>query len=273
MGWIEGKVALITGAAVGLGNAFAEALAAEGAAVSVCDVRPEVGAVAASLMERHGVPVSVYVADVGQPPDVWRVVEETVASLGGIDILVNNAGMCVPTDVTAGMEASVADFDRTFDVNTRATFLFGRAVMPVMLGRGGGHIVNVVTDHVYAEPGRPAPGGPAMDCYDASKWAINGFTLAWARALDGLVRVNGLCMGATDSEMLRTWVGGNPSPELVASWKRPAEVAAFLVELLEEGPDGRSGWNLPIWVNDPIVMPELTDDWAVRVGTMTAAAP
>ena len=120
----------------GLGRGFAEALAAEGAALALCDVQPEVGTVAASLMEQYGVAASVYVADVGDPTDVWRVVDETVASLGGVDILVNNAGICVPTDPTAGLEESVADFDRTFDVNTRGTFLFGRAVMPVMLGSG-----------------------------------------------------------------------------------------------------------------------------------------
>ena len=67
----------------------------------------------------------------------------------------------------------MADFDRTFDVNTRGMFLFGRTVMPVMLGREGGHIVNVVTDHVYTEPQRPPPGGAAMDVYDTSKWAVN----------------------------------------------------------------------------------------------------
>ena len=271
MGWIAGKVALVTGAAGGLGRGFAEALAAEGAALALCDVQPEVGTVAASLMEQYGVAASVYVADVADPTDVWRVVDETVASLGGVDILVSNAGICVPTNPTAGLEESVVDFDRTFDVNTRGPFLFGRAVMPVMLSRDGGHIVNVVSDHVYTEPQRPPPGGAAMDVYDASKWAINGLTLAWARALEGRIRVNGLCMGATDSSMLRTWVGGNPSQELVDSWKQPAEVAALLVELLEEGPTGRTGWNLPVWVNEPVVMPELSDDWAVRVGTMKAA--
>ena len=56
--------------------------------------------------------------------------------------------------------------------------------MPTMLAREGGHIVNVVTDHVYTEPQRPPPAVGRMDVYDASKWAINGLTLAWARALE-----------------------------------------------------------------------------------------
>ena len=161
MGWIEGKVALVTGAAAGLGRGFAEALAAEGAALALCDVQPEVARVAASLMEQYGIAASVYVADVGDPTDAWRVVDETVASLGGVDILVNNAGIWVPTDPTAARRVG-RHLRPAFDVNTRGVFLLGRAVMPLMLGREGGHIVNIVTDHVYTEPasadGRRAHG-------------------------------------------------------------------------------------------------------------------
>jgi len=268
--WTEGRVALVTGAALGLGRGFAEALAAAGASLALCDLRPEVAEVANDLADRHGIRASGWVADVGRPEDVWRVVDATVETYGGIDVLVNNAGTWQPTLADDDLETSLAAFERLFAVNTRGAFLFGRAVMPSMLARGDGHIVNIVTDHVYTEPRRPTGGGARMDVYDASKWAINGFTLAWARALDGRVRVNGLCMGATDSAMLRASHGGEPTPDVVARWKRPDEVAALMIELLEEGPGGRTGWNLPIWVADPVVMPELTDDWAVRVGTMKA---
>jgi hypothetical protein len=81
-------------------------------------------------------------------------------------------------------------------------------------------------------------------------------------------------MGATDTAMLRSlFAPDGPPPETVARWKRPEQLGAFLVELLEEGTGGRTGWNLPIWVDDPIMMPDVTDDWGTRVGTMTAAAP
>lgn len=270
MGWIKGKTALVTGSAVGLGQAFADALGAEGARLALCDVRPEVESVAEDLAKRHDVESRAWVADVSDPDAVWRVVDGTVDAFGGVDLLVNNAGIWAGTHPADALEDSVGAFERVFAVNTRAVFLFGRAVMPIMTEHGGGQIVNIVTDHVYTEPQRPTGGGPGMDVYDASKWAVNGMTLAWAKALEGSVRVNGMCMGATDSWMLRSFHGGNPPQETIDKWKKPSEVAALLVQLVEEGPHGRTGWNLPVWVNDPIVMPELTDDWGIRVGTMKA---
>jgi len=270
LGWIEGKVAVVTGAAMGLGKGFAEALAAEGADLALCDVRAEVADVAEALAKEHGITARGWVADVSVAEDVWRVVDDTVAELGGIDVLVNNAGICLPLPVDSDLESALDVFDRTYAVNTRGEFLFGRAVIPVMLERGGGHIVNIVTDHTYTEPRRPTVGGPLFDVYDSSKWALHGLTLAWARALEGKVRVNGLCMGATDSNMLRTWTGDKITPELIASWKRPEQLGALLVELLEEGPGGRTGWNLPIWKDEPIVMADPASGWEVRVGTMQA---
>ncbi|MGH9271331.1 MAG: SDR family NAD(P)-dependent oxidoreductase [Ilumatobacteraceae bacterium] len=267
-GWIDGKVAIVTGAARGLGKGFAEALAGAGARLSLGDVLDEVQEVGKELGAH------AQVADMRQPEDVWRLVDDTVEAFGGVDILINNAGIWAATKPTDPVDASATTFDDVFAVNTRGVFLAGRAVMPNMLERGDGHIVNIVTDHVYTEPRRPTGGGATMDVYDAAKWAVNGFTLTWAKELAPTVRVNGLCMGATDSAMLRSlFQPDGPPPETVARWKRPEQLGAFLVDLLEEGSSGRTGWNLPIWVNDPIVMPEPTDDWAVRVGTMTAADP
>lgn len=268
--WVEGKVAIVTGAARGLGAAFTDALGAHGASVALCDVLDDVHDVGAEIAERHGVPVHAWVADVREPTDVWRVVDDTLAAFGRIDVLVNNAGVWAGTPPTDGSGEALAAFDDVVAVNTRAPFLFGRAVMPAMLEHGDGHIVNIVTDHVYTEPQRPTGGGPGMDVYDASKWALNGLTLSWAEALAGSVRVNGLCMGATDTWMLRSFWGGDPPADVAARWKRPAEVAALLIELLEEGRTGRTGWNLPIWVDDPVVMAPRTADWSTRVGSITA---
>ena len=263
-------MALVTGAARGLGTGFAEALAAAGARLAICDVLPEVYDVAADLALRHDVEVKAWTTDMADPAAVWRFVDEADEAFGRIDILVNNAGTWAPTKPDDPLDESLETLQRIFDVNTRGAFLMGRAVMPKMLEHGEGHIVNICTDHVYTEPQRPTGGGPGMDVYDASKWAMNAMTLAWARALEGKIRVNALCMGATDSFMLRASAGGDPPQELIDTWKRPADVAALMMELLDQGPKGRTGWNLPVWVRDPIVMPEETDDWAVRVGTMKA---
>lgn len=114
---------------------------------------------------------------------------------------------------------------------------------------GGGHVVNVSTDHVHRAPGVRTGGGASMDLYDASKWAIRGLTEAWAVALHPHgIRVNELCMGATDGPMLREFVGDHAGADTMAAWLRPEDVARVLVELLSEGPDGRTGTQIGMWV-------------------------
>ena len=96
-----------------------------------------------------------------------------------------------------------------------------------------------------------------MDIYDASKWALNGLTQAWARALTKKgVRVNALCMGATDTEMLRGFYGGSPPPQELATWLQPALIAEVLLDLLREGPGGRTGQNIGLWVGHPLELPQ-----------------
>jgi NAD(P)-dependent dehydrogenase (short-subunit alcohol dehydrogenase family) len=246
MGRLDGQVAIVTGAARGLGRAFAERLLAEGATVVACDVLDSV----------HELDAVTLVADVGVADDVLRVVAAaTAAGAGRIDILVNNAGVCRPSVATDPWEKALEDYDAQMNTNTRGTFLFGRAVAPIMAAQGSGNIVNLCTDHVFPLPGKDVHGHGAMDAYNASKWAINGFTLDWSITLAPHgVRVNALCMGATDSPMLRSWVGPNLTDEMVATWMRPEQTADVLVDLLTEGPAGRTGHNLGMWVGRPISM-------------------
>ncbi len=268
----DGRVAVVTGAAVGLGAGFAEALAGLGMNLSLCDVRSEVHDVAAGLAARHGIEARAFTADVSHPADAFGVVDATIDALGAIDVLVANAGTNRPSNAFGTLDDALEAYEANVMTNTAGVFYFGRAVIPHLVERGRGDIVVICTDHVYTEPRRPTGGGPDMDLYDASKWALNGFTTAWAEALTGTgVRVNALCMGATDSNMLRTWVGGDPSPEMIASWKTPTEVAGVLVELLAEGPAGRTGTNVPIWRDEPAVLPAASDDWSDRLGRMKAA--
>ena len=95
-----------------------------------------------------------------------------------------------------------------------------------------------------------------MDIYDASKWGINGLTLAWSQALaEHGIRVNALCMGATDSHMLRSFFNFQPPPEEVARWMKTEDIAQVLIDLLREGPEGRTGENVGIAVGHPVVLP------------------
>ncbi len=282
MGFLDGKVALVTGAAVGLGNAFARALAAEGAALAICDVRPELSELADALT----VPVFAQEADVSRPGDVLRFVNATLKHFGTIDVLVNNAGKWAASLPDDPIDKSLSDYEILVGTNLRGVFLFGRAVIPGMIERGSGEIINISTDHVQtcgtpfelshddspgcpwaSEPPRETGGGPAMDLYDASKWGINGLTLAWSQALaEHGVRVNALCMGATDSHMLRSFFNFQPTPEDVAGWMKAEDVARLLIDLLREGSGGRTGENIGIAVGHAVVLPTSRPSPYVIVG-------
>ena len=244
---LDGQVAVVTGAARGLGRAFCEALTPHGVHVVACD-RDK------AVQDVDGIS---YVADVTDPNEVRRVVDGAVAAHGRIDILVNNAAVGYATGPTDGWDQAIADYEEIIGANTKGSFLFGRAVVPVMIAGGGGHIVNIGTDHVFPPPGVDVHGHGQMDVYNASKWAIVGLTLDWSISLrQHNIRVNALCMGATVTEMLLAWKGDRPDE--AAGWMQPSQTADLLLELLGEGPDGRTGQNIGLWVGRPISIEDST---------------
>ena len=249
-GFLNGQSAIVTGAARGLGEAFARALAAEGAAVTLCDVLPTVGDTAADIRANGG-DAHALVADVSDRAAVERIVAAAEAG-GGIDLLVNNAGRWTRSPVTDGWEKALADWDFIMDTNLKGALMLGRACVPHLIARGGGNIVNIST--YYVLPAKSAgTNPPGTDLYAASKWALNGLTQAWSLALaEHGVRVNALCMGATDAPMLRGLYEGEPPAEAVATWMRPEQIAGQLLDLLREGPDGRTGENIGAWVGEPV---------------------
>ncbi|MEM7098457.1 MAG: SDR family oxidoreductase [Pseudomonadota bacterium] len=270
---LKGKRAIVTGAAVGLGKAYASALANQGVHLALCDIRPELDELASQLREHTAVEVFAWQGDVSDPELVRHVVDGAMEQLEGIDILINNAGVWGASQADDDLEKSLFDYDTIVGTNLKGPYLFGRAVIPLMIEQGsGGDIINIATDHMvtcgtpdnvcpklpscpshWAEPPRPTSGGSAMDLYDASKWGLNGFLYAWAKYLrPHNIRVNAFCMGATDSHMLRSFHNYNPSEEEVSSWMRAEDNARVLVELLREGPDGRNAQNMNFCIGRPV---------------------
>lgn len=266
---LKNKRAIVTGAAVGLGKAYAHALAQEGVHVAVCDIRDEIHEVAESLA-KLGVKALAWQGDVSDPALVREVVDGTKDAFGGLDILVNNAGVWGASVADDDLDKSLEDYERIVGTNLKGEYLFGRAVIPILIEQGtGGDIINIATDHMVTcgtpwdrcpNPGacafdypRPTGGGDAMDLYDAAKWGLNGFLYGWAKALvPHNIRVNALCMGATDSYMLRSFHNFEPSQEEVDSWMRAEDNAQVMIDILREGPDGRNAQNVNFCVGRPV---------------------
>jgi NAD(P)-dependent dehydrogenase (short-subunit alcohol dehydrogenase family) len=204
---LDGKVALVTGAAQGIGRAIAAGLAAEGARIVVADLQ---GAEQAAEAFDGGVGIA---ADVASEADVGRLVAETVERCGSIDLLVNNAGLYASLEMRPFEQIPLEEWRRVMDVNVSSMFLMCREVVPVMRGRGGGRIVNISS-------GTPFRGVPFLLHYVTSKGAIVAFTRALAKELgkDGVL-VNCVAPGITIS------AGVEAHPEVIEKL-RDVSVAA-----------------------------------------------
>jgi NAD(P)-dependent dehydrogenase (short-subunit alcohol dehydrogenase family) len=192
---LEGKVALITGGASGIGRATAQLFAREGAAVAVVDVDDaSARAVARAILDAGGQAIAVG-CDVSQAGDCRRAVDATVEAFGGLDILFNNAGIIRRADV---VETALEEWDRVMAVNVKSVFLMSKYAVPVMAARGGGAIVNTGS-------GWGLVGGRNAASYCASKAAVVNLTRAMAldHGPQG-IRVNCVCPGDTDTGMLRS---------------------------------------------------------------------
>ena len=187
---LDGKVALVSGGARGIGAATARLFAAEGAVVLIGATHDRDGEATAATIEG-----CVYQhLDVRAEDDWRRASEDLVALHGTIDVLVNNAGVFMARPLT---EVSLADYREVIDVNQVGVFLGMRAVAPTMMAAGSGSIVNISS----VDGLRGFPRGIA---YGASKWAVRGMTKVAARELAPFgVRVNSIHPGAVDTRMLR----------------------------------------------------------------------
>jgi NAD(P)-dependent dehydrogenase (short-subunit alcohol dehydrogenase family) len=190
-GSLEGKVAVVTGAAQGIGNAIAKGLAAEGARIVVVDLNR---AEEAAQELEGGIGLTVDVADETQ---VERMAQEVVERCGSIDVLVNNAGLYASLQMRPFTEIPVVEWRQVMDVNVLSMFLTTRAVVPRMREQGGGRIVNISS-------GTPFRGVPFLLHYVTSKGAIVALTRALAKELGrDDVLVNCVAPGFTMSDGVR----------------------------------------------------------------------
>jgi NAD(P)-dependent dehydrogenase (short-subunit alcohol dehydrogenase family) len=201
---LRGKVAIVTGAASGIGLASARLFAQEGARVVVVDIQEERGQQAAREIVAEGGDAVFARVDMSREAEVRQLVENTVARWNKIDVLFNNAGVVLVKPLE---DMSEEEWDRMMAVNVKATFLAIKHVVPVMRRAGGGAILNTGSiGSMIGQLNTPA--------YIATKGAIA--LLSKTLALDygrDHIRVNCLCPGITDTPMLREHLGHGPEGE------------------------------------------------------------
>jgi NAD(P)-dependent dehydrogenase (short-subunit alcohol dehydrogenase family) len=196
MARLDGRSAIVTGGARGIGRHYVQALAAEGARVMIADIA-DGAALAAAIAARHGHnTVASAIFDVSEEDAVRRVVGETIARFGKIDILVNNAALFAPLPPVECTDIDVALWDKVMAVNVRGPFLMVKHVAPHMAAQGYGKIINIGSGTAYK-------GLASMLHYVTSKGAITAFTRALSRELgEKGIRVNTLAPGLVMSDTI-----------------------------------------------------------------------
>jgi 3-oxoacyl-[acyl-carrier protein] reductase len=192
---LKDKVAVITGAAAGIGQATARKFAREGATVILCDRATEAVEQEASSLRSEGYVAAAYSLDVTDRAGIEALAADVVAKFGRIDILVNNAGITLDAKVTRMTEEQ---FDRVIDVNLKGVFNCTQAVIGAMLEQQAGVILNASSVvGLYGNFGQTN--------YAASKFGVLGFTKTWARELGPRgIRVNAVCPGFIETDILKT---------------------------------------------------------------------
>ncbi|WP_375425762.1 SDR family NAD(P)-dependent oxidoreductase [uncultured Friedmanniella sp.] len=220
-GRLAGRVAVVTGAAGGIGRAIATGLAAEGARVVVADVADGTGTVA--VIEQAGGEAFCLSCDVAHDGQVQAMVATAVETYGGIDVLVNNAGISGGSSLAHELEVEV--WARVLAVNLTGPFLCARAAMPYLLASGPhpdrsrGRVVNVASTYGVI-------GAPLAPAYCASKGGVVNLTRQLAVDYGPLgVRVNAICPGYIDTDMGGYRAGLGPAAAAVANARRESAAA------------------------------------------------
>jgi NAD(P)-dependent dehydrogenase (short-subunit alcohol dehydrogenase family) len=244
-GEFEGKVALVTGAASGIGRASARAFARHGAAVLVCDVDEAGGHETVELISAAGGTGAFQLVDVSREADVIGAVDAAVQRYGQLDFAHNNAGV---VGLQARIEeTSLASWESVMDVNLTGVFLCLKYEIAHMASRGSGAIVNTASISGLG-------ASPMMVAYTASKHGVVGLTrvVAYDYAARG-IRINAICPGVTRTPMMEAWIGGDPAIEALMDASEPIgrmatadEMADATIWLCSERSSFVTGIALPV---------------------------
>jgi 2-hydroxycyclohexanecarboxyl-CoA dehydrogenase len=203
---LRGRTALVTGAGRGIGRAIALTLAREGCQVGIADILPESAAVTAAEVAALGVKGLALPVDLTSRAEVERMVGEALAQLGQIDVLVNNAGW---DRMGLFLDTDEDTWDRIIAVNLKAMLYVCKTVLPPMVGRGAGKVINVASD-----AGRVGSSGEAV--YSATKGAVIAFSKALAREMARhRITVNVVCPGLTETPLLQSLRDQSPKMEKI----------------------------------------------------------
>ena len=233
MGKLDGKVALITGAASGMGRATAMLFAGEGAKVAIADCVEEGGLETVQKIKQEAGEAIFINVDVAKAAEVEQMVGKAVGEYGRVDVLFNNAGVAGKTIRTA--EYTEEEWDQVLSVNLKGVFLGSKYIVPVMLSQGGGVIVNTASTGGMV-------GLPFMPAYCASKAGVILLTKTMAMEYGGdNIRVNCICPGAIHTAMTEPWLPADPAARqahmqanLLGRWGRPEDIAAAALYLASD---------------------------------------
>jgi len=236
---LHGRVAIVTGAAQGIGAACAQRLAGDGAAVALWDVDDARAASLAASLQAVGARTLALHCDVSRKADVDHALAATLQAFGRVDALVNNAGIFKAADF---LDITEADWDAVLDINLKGSFLVGQAVARAMVASGGGAIVNMSSVN-----GSMAIASIAS--YNASKGGIDQLTRVMALALaDHRIRVNAVGPGTIATELARAAVLGSDEARArilsrtpLRRLGEPAEVAEVVAFLLSDAASYMTG--------------------------------
>lgn len=247
---LKDKVALVTGAGSGIGQAIATMFAKEGAKVVVADINPEKGQEAADIIKQSGSDARYIQADVSCEADCEKIIQFTQAVYEKLDILCNNAGIAMVFCPVENVSEEL--WDHIMAVNPKSVFLTCKAAIPIMKEQGGGIVINVSSVSGI----RPRPG---LSAYSASKSAVTTLTKALAIEVAPFnIRINSISPVATDTPMLMDMMTEDMKKDIEAAKKfvlttipigkfaQPTDIAKAALYLASEDASMVTGIDLPV---------------------------